>query len=267
MKIFSAILAVALTVFLAAALAQGPQKENLKVIYNLSGNLQTLENKELVITFSDDMAPLGGKRDGGAIVQITPAIKGEFFWRGNRSLAFKPEARFRFSTTYTATIPAGTRSLAGKTLPQALRWQWNTPLVLPVAIKTAAQDYFSDLTPGEKLNFQVWVKDAITLRFNQPVTAVSAKDFIVLKETKSGEPELIRAFQKAADEVEIQYTRDLKRGADYQFIVKKGFCGSEVSTGTDKDFTFTFATIPSFQYTGVRPLITFPDAAYCRLSF
>jgi len=267
MKIFLAILAVTLTAFLATTLTGGPQKDDLKAIYNLSGVLQNLENKELVITFSDDMLPLGGKREGNAIVKITPEVKGEFSWRGNRTLAFKPETRFLYSTTYTATIPAGTRSLSGKTLPQLLRWQWSTPRALPVEIKTAAQEYFSRLAPGEQLNFQVWVKDAITLRFNQPVTAASAKNFLVLKEAKSGMQSGFQVVQKADDEFEIHYSKDLKRGMDYQLIVKKGFCGSEGSTGTGKDYAIMFATVPAFQYAGKQALVLFPDSPNCWLPF
>ena len=267
MKIFLAILAVTLTAFLATTLTGGPQKDDLKAIYNLSGVLQNLENKELVITFSDDMLPLGGKREGNAIVKITPEVKGEFSWRGNRTLAFKPETRFLYSTTYTATIPAGTRSLSGKTLPQLLRWQWSTPRALPVEIKTAAQEYFSQLAPGEQLNFQVWVKDAITLRFNQPVTAASAKNFLVLKEAKSGMQSGFQVVQKADDEFEIHYSKDLKRGMDYQLIVKKGFCGSEGSTGTGKDYAIMFATVPAFQYAGKQALVLFPDSPNCWLPF
>ena len=267
MKLFLAILAVTLTAFLAAALTEGQQKENLKVIYNLSGNLQTLENKELVVTFSDDMVPLGGKRDGASIIKIIPAITGEFFWRGNRSLAFKPGSRFRYSTTYTATIQAGTKSLSGKYLPQTLQWQWSTPLAIPIEIKTAGRDYFFRLAANEKLDYQIWVKDAITLRFNQPVTAAAARDFIILKETKSSEPASIRAIQKAADQIEFRYGKDLKRGTEYQFIVKKGFCGSEGSTGTEKDFSFTFATVPKFHYIGKQALVLFPDSPYCWLPF
>jgi uncharacterized protein YfaS (alpha-2-macroglobulin family) len=267
MKIFLAILAITLTAFLATALAGDPQKEDLKVIYNLSGILQNLENKELVITFSDDMLPLGGKRDGAAIIKIAPAVKGEFTWRGNRTLAFKPETRFLYSATYTATIPAGTQSLSGKTLPRDLHWQWSTPQAFPVEIKTAAQNYFSDLTPGEKLSFQVWVKDAITMRFNQPVSAANANNFMVLKEVKNGIQARFQVVQKTTDEIEIQYAQDLKRGVDYQLIMKKGFCGSEGSTGTGKDFAFTFATVPAFNYSGAQTLIVFPDMAYCRLAF
>ena len=131
MKIVLIIVTVTLTAFLAIALAQGTQAEDLKAVYNLSGVLQSLENKELAVTFSDDMLPLGGKRDGASLLKITPAIKGEFTWRGNRTLAFKPDPRFRYSTTYTAVIPAGTKSLAGQVLPKEIRWQWSTPQAYP----------------------------------------------------------------------------------------------------------------------------------------
>lgn len=267
MKTLLAILAVTLTAFLALALAGDPQKDDLKVIYNLSGVLLNLENKELTVTFSDDMLPLGGKRDGASLVKITPTVKGEFAWRGNRTLAFKAEPRFRYSATYTAVIPAGTRSLAGKVLPKEMRWQWSTPQAYPVEIKVGAQDYFSQLTAGEKLDIKIWVKDAITLRFNQPVSAAGAKSFFILKEAKSGEPAAILIGQKTPAELEIRCPKGLKRGMLYQFLIKKGFCGSEGSTGTAKDFSFTIDTVPLFRYKGDRPLVLYPDSPNCWLPF
>ncbi|MCX6555373.1 MAG: carboxypeptidase regulatory-like domain-containing protein [Candidatus Aminicenantes bacterium] len=260
MKIFLAISTVTLTLFLAMALAGGPQQEDLKIIYSLSGNLQNLENKELAVTFSDDMLPLGGKRNGSAIIKITPAVKGEFFWRGNRTLAFKPEPRFRYSTTYTATIPAKTRSLAGKVLKKELRWQWATPLAFPREIKNSSLDYASSLSANEKLTISVWVNDSLILRFDQLVSAASAKDSFILTETKSGKPVAIRIFQKTIAELEIRSTRELQRGTLYKFIIKKGFCGSEGSTGTDREFAFTFETVPPFRYAGPAPLVLFPDS-------
>ena len=207
------------------------------------------------------MLPLGGKRDGASLVKIAPAIKGEFIWRGNRTLAFKPGPRFRYSTTYTAVIPAGTRSLSGKVLPREIRWQWSTPQAYPVEIKVGARDYFSQLTAGEKLDSEIWVKDAIILRFDQPVPAAGAKRFFALKEAKSGEPAAILVAQKTSDELEIRFPKSLKRGMLYQFLIKKGFCGSEGNTGTAKDFSFTFDTVPPFDYKGDRPLVLFPDSA------
>ncbi len=267
MKLFLAIAAAFIPAFLAVGSAIGPQQDDLKAVYNLSGVLQDLGNKELVVSFSDDMLPLGGKRDGASVLKITPAIKGEFTWRGNRTLAFRPTPRFRYSTTYTAVIPAGTKSLAGKILPREMRWQWSTPQAYPVEIKSSSQEYFSTLRPAEKLDFQVWVKDSLILRFNQPVSAVAAKDFFVLKEAKSGARAQMRLIQKSSDVIGIQYARDLRRGTLYQFLIKKGFCGSEGSTGSGKEFAFTFATVPAFQYTGRPPLVLFPDAPHCWLPF
>jgi len=267
MKTILAILSIILIAFMATTLAKEPQIDELKAVYNLSGVLQELENKELVVTFSDDMLPLGGTRDGASILKITPAIKGEFTWRGNRTLAFRPVNRFHYSTTYTAVIPAGTRSLAGTTLVKEVRWQWSTPQAYPYGIRTSSQEYFSDLAPGQKLDFQVWVKESLVLHFNQPVSSLTAKGFIALKEAKSGEPVPIRISQKASGEIEIHCDKMLKRGALYRFFIKKGFCGSEGSTGTGKEFDFSFDTTPSFRYTGTRPLVLYPDSPYCWVQF
>jgi uncharacterized protein YfaS (alpha-2-macroglobulin family) len=267
MKITLALLTITLTLFSASAIAQKPGADDLQVVYNLSGVVQSLENKELAVTFSDDMLPLGGKRDGASLVKITPAIRGEFFWRGNRTLAFKPGPRFRYSTTYTAVIPVGTRSLAGKVLPREIRWQWSTPQAYPVEIKIGAEDYFSRLSAGEKLDNELWVSDAITLSFAQPVPAAGAGSFLVLRESKSGERAAILVTQKTPDQLEIRFSESLKRGMLYQLIIKKGYCGSEGSTGTAKDFSCTFDTVPPFRYQGDRPLILYPDSPNAWLPF
>ncbi len=267
MKILLAILAVTFSVFLAAAFSGGQKNDDMKAVYNLSGALKDLENKELAVTFSDDMLPLGGKRDGASVLKITPAVKGEFTWRGNRTLAFRPEPRFRFSTTYTAVIPAGTKSLSGKVLLKEIRWQWSTPQAYPVEIRIANQDYFSQLSAMEKLDSKVWVRDPLTLRFNQPVSVASAKNFFVLREVKSGTGAPVCLFQKGTNEIEVQYAKVLKREILYEFVLKKGFCGSEGETGTAKDFTFTFDTVPAFRYTGKTPPVFFPDEPHCWLPF
>ena len=182
MRLAIILLAALLPAMMAVNLATGPAPDDLKAVSNLSGPLQSLENKELVVTFSDDMLPLGGKRDGASLLRIAPAVKGEFFWRGNRSLAFRPSPRFRYSTTYTAVIPAGTRSLNGVVMTKEMRWQWVTPQARPVEVKASSMDYFSSVDPGGKLDFPVWVNDSLTLRFNQPVTTAGAGELLVLKE-------------------------------------------------------------------------------------
>lgn len=267
MKVYFLLLAAMLPALLAVGPAADLPGEELKAVANLSGVLQELENRELAVTFSDDMLPLGGKRDGASLVRITPAVRGEFFWRGNRTLAFQPKPRFRYSTTYTAVIPAGTKSLSGEALPKEIRWQWSTPQAYPAGVKAGDQGYYSDLTPGQNLHFPVWVKDSLTLHFKQTVSVADAGDFLVLKEAKSGTRIQIQLIQRADNAIEVRPGKDLQRGTAYRFIVKKGFRGSEGNTGTAKDFFFTFDTVPSFHYTGQHPLVLFPDAPTVWLPF
>lgn len=267
MKLLIILLAAFLPAMMAVNLATGPAPDELKAVYNLSGPLESLENKELVVTFSDDMLPLGGKRDGASLLRIAPAVKGEFTWRGNRSLAFRPSPRFRYSTTYTAAIPAGTRSLNGLALPHEMRWQWVTPQARPIEAKTSSMDYFSSVAPGDELDFPVWVKDSLIVRFNQPVTLAGAGEFLVLKEAKSGAHVRLRLAQKGENAIEASHDLDLKRGTRYELIVRKGFRGSEGDTGTSRDFSFFFDTVPAFRYSGREPLVLFPDSPHCWLPF
>lgn len=267
MKLAIILMAAFLPAMMAVSLATGPAPDELKAVSNLSGSLESLENKELVVTFSDDMLPLGGKRDGASLLRIAPTVKGEFTWRGNRSLAFRPSPRFRYSTSYTAVIPAGTRSLNGAVMTKEMRWQWVTPQVRPINIKASSMDYFSTVTPGGELDFPVWVKDSLLVRFNQPVAAGGAGEFLVLKEAKSGAHVRLRLVQNGESAIEVRHDLELKRGTRYELIVRKGLRGSEGDTGTSRDFSVFFETVPPFRYSGREPLILFPDAPHCWLPF
>lgn len=88
-----------------------PAQTSLEVTYNLSGKLHDISNKELVITFSHDMVPLGGKRKGKNMVHIAPGVKGEFTWRGTKTLVFKLKSRFAFATRYRVTLKKGVTSI------------------------------------------------------------------------------------------------------------------------------------------------------------
>lgn len=267
MRLAIILLAAFLPAMMAVNLATGPAPDELKAVSNLSGTLESLENKELVVTFSDDMLPLGGSRDGATLLRIAPAVRGEFTWRGNRSLAFRPSPRFRYSTTYTAVIPAGTRSLNGVVMAREMRWQWATPQARPIEVKASSMGYFTSVGPGDELNFPVWVKDSLLLRFNQPVSAVGAGEFLVLKEAKSGAHVRLRLAQKGENAIEARHDLELKRGTRYQLIVRKGFRGSEGDTGASRDFSLFFETVPAFRYSGRDPLVLFPDSPHCWLPF
>ena len=67
--------------------------------------------------------------------RITPATDGKWRWLGTQTLVFEfgSGQRLKNSTDYIVTIPAGTRSISGKTLDKAVTEHVFTPLLQVVA--------------------------------------------------------------------------------------------------------------------------------------
>jgi uncharacterized protein YfaS (alpha-2-macroglobulin family) len=84
---------------------------------------------ELSITFSQPMVPVTSQDDAAKIVpvKLTPQPKGKWRWLGTRTLLFDPEVRFPQATTYTVSVPAGTKSELGTTLAKATTFTFETP--------------------------------------------------------------------------------------------------------------------------------------------
>ncbi len=84
---------------------------------------------ELSITFSQPMIAVTSQEDAAKVqpVQLQPTPKGRWRWIGTRTIVFDPEVRFPQATTYTVTIPAGTKSATGEVLPAAKTFSFETP--------------------------------------------------------------------------------------------------------------------------------------------
>ena len=124
------------------------------------------------VSFNHPMVPLASIEDLRALdvpMQIEPKVEGEFRWMGTRTLAFYPSGRLPFSTKYTVTIPAGTKSTHGTELAKAEEWTISTPTL---AIDRSAP--YDDQTH--------WLLESpIVLRFNQPVDAKKIASVIELR--------------------------------------------------------------------------------------
>ncbi|MFN0087176.1 MAG: Ig-like domain-containing protein, partial [Blastocatellia bacterium] len=84
----------------------------------------------LSITFSQPMVPVTAIADLAAAsvpVKLTPQPAGRWRWVGTKTLLFEPVGRFPMASSYTAEIPAGTKSATGGTLGAAKRWTFATP--------------------------------------------------------------------------------------------------------------------------------------------
>jgi hypothetical protein len=84
---------------------------------------------ELSITFSQPMVPVTSQDDAAknVPVKLTPQPKGKWRWLGTRTLLFDPEVRFPQATTYTVTVPAGTKSESGGVLAKETKFTFETP--------------------------------------------------------------------------------------------------------------------------------------------
>ena len=86
----------------------------------------------LSITFNQAMVPVGTVDQLAAAdvpVTITPAVEGRWQWIGTSTLRFDAAGRDRLpmATDYTITVPAGTRSVSGAELVEAVDVVFSTP--------------------------------------------------------------------------------------------------------------------------------------------
>ncbi len=84
---------------------------------------------ELSITFSQPMVAVTSQDDAASVqpVVLKPQPKGKWRWIGTRTIVFDPEIRFPQATTYTVTVPAGTKSATGETLAAPKTFTFETP--------------------------------------------------------------------------------------------------------------------------------------------
>ncbi len=83
---------------------------------------------ELSVTFSQPMVAVTDQSNASKFVpvRLDPEIKGRWRWLGTKTVIFDPETRFPMATEFTATVPAGTRSLGGATLEKGVSWKFST---------------------------------------------------------------------------------------------------------------------------------------------
>ena len=85
------------------------------------------------LTFSEPMVPVTshGELAASAVpARINPQPEGKWRWIGTQTLLFEPkDERFPKATDYTVEIPAGTRTISGRTLDKAYNFGFKLPAV------------------------------------------------------------------------------------------------------------------------------------------
>lgn len=234
--------------------------DELTVQCNLSGGLNTVDNKELVLTFSDDMVALGGKREANEVVQITPAVPGAFHWRGTKTLAFKPDPRFRYSTRYRVVVPAGVGALNGKVTRRAFPWEFITPLAYPTGAKKSGYGYFTSLRQQENLPYHLELNDSLFLEFAQPISVTTLQSFLTVTDTSTARAVPVTLQAGGERIAEIRFPEKLRRETTYTLVIRPGFFGSEGQAGTTHEFKLSFATILHFRLENHPDVLTAGDS-------
>ncbi|MBN1496501.1 MAG: hypothetical protein JXA07_07015 [Spirochaetes bacterium] len=208
--------------------------------------------KEVTVVFNHPLVPLAQlEQKTTGIMEISPAIKGNFRWYGSRICAFIPENGWEFGRTYTFTIRKGTRSLNGKTLPQDYSFWFTFEIpdlnvsVYPIPYQPSTIDY----------------NQTFSLNFSHPVSlnrirasirlVCNNRDvpFAVAYRERSSDSDYdydeygYYAGQQSQDEsrnrrtVILTPTGRFDRDAPVQLIVQKGLRAEGGAAELKKDFT------------------------------
>ena len=106
---------------------------------------------ELSVTFSQPMVELTSQEEAATNVpvKLNPQPPGKWRWLGTKTLMFRPDGKFPMATTYTVSVPAGTRAPNGKTLATGKSWSFTTP---PLTVKSSYPSK-EDTHPRDALMF------------------------------------------------------------------------------------------------------------------
>ncbi|HJU54031.1 MAG TPA: alpha-2-macroglobulin family protein, partial [Pyrinomonadaceae bacterium] len=218
----------------------------------------------LSITFSQPMIAVASQGEAAASVPVTltPQPKGSWRWLGTQTLVFQPEAeggRLPMATAYAVTVPAGTKSALGNTLPESKSFNFATPP--PVLKRSHPSDQGQ---PRDALMF---------LEFDQRIDAASVLEKLKLQPAASGLLRLRLATPEeiAADETVKEMVKRANEGrwlalravtpdnstkdalpadTEIRIIIPPGMPSAEGPRATTSEQSFVFKTHGPLRVTG-----------------
>ncbi len=103
----------------------------------------------LSVTFSEPMVALTTQDEAARIhpVKLEPEVPGQWRWLGTKTLIFEPAVRFPMATAFTVDIAAGTLSVTGSPLKDAVHWTFGTPAPSLVASGPGSPSYPAESQP------------------------------------------------------------------------------------------------------------------------
>jgi uncharacterized protein YfaS (alpha-2-macroglobulin family) len=195
-----------------------------------------------------DASPL---LDGREPFTLDPPIEGEYRWLGSRTVMFAPSKPIPQASIFKLKVPAGLKSLGGKTLEEPYGWEFETP-------RPAVVDH----TPQSGYEWAVRDQE-IQLYFNQKVDpdVLGAHTKVLVTNDKNEKSEAaftVSAVKKyeeagyAASAISLKPKKDLPLDSEVTVAVDRDLRGEEGPRTMGSDWSFSFRTYGPFKVTQYR---------------
>ncbi|HMX20913.1 MAG TPA: alpha-2-macroglobulin family protein [Anaerolineales bacterium] len=212
------------------------------------------------VTFNQAMIPLGTLSDLAATdvpVTIEPPLPGTWRWLGTKTLTFEYDSdeidRLPKATEFHVTIPAGTLSINGNALAEAVTWTFKTPP--PTVVSFYPEDAPQPLDPVFFLQFDQRIDPAAVLKTIAVTAGDQQIEIVPATQEQIEADERVSALTKDAPEgrwLAFRATQPFKTETRISVVVGPQVPSLEGPLTTTTTQTFGFSTYSPLRVTGQR---------------
>jgi uncharacterized protein YfaS (alpha-2-macroglobulin family) len=179
----------------------------LAVSFHPQGQTRKVDEvDEINITFSEPVAPLKKiKKNEPSLITITPAIKGEGFWKSSTTYTYRMDEKLKLSSRYDVRFK-GYTAFNGKVIDPK-EWSFSTPTITIMRTK-----------PYHKRRWQTR-EQRIVVRFSQDVDPVAVGNFIAISTPEGIHPFNVRYADEKERKLLYYYAKDEKYKSQFVTII------------------------------------------------
>ena len=202
------------------------------------------------VTFDQPMVPLATLEELSASevpVRIEPSLPGTWRWLGTRTLTFEYDSdlidRLPKATVYQVSVPAGTQSVEGSVLAEAVEWTFSTPP--PKVTSTYPSDMPQPLYPLFFVAFDQRISPAAVLETIQVKAGGQIVSATLASETEIQADEQVKGLVKGAQEgrwLAFRLVEPLPPDTPVTVSIGPGTPSAEGPLVTEESYSFGFHT-------------------------
>lgn len=189
-------------------------------------------DQTLTVLFDHPVRTLSIKTVPPELLRITPAVSGALHWLGTSGFEFVPATGWPMATTFTATVPKGTKMADGSVTIEDKAWSFSTA---PVQAFGGSDVYHPQYGPD----------DAFIVFFNYPVSAEAVRGALTVKEgekTLGKDAIQINVDPKDSTRFLVKKNGGWSLGQTYILSIPKGFTAGIGPNGLPTDWSAQFTT-------------------------